>query len=136
MSHSLRIVGAGLLLFAVIGCSLDSFLAAPGGPSANKQIVNAPVAQVSARLEEGLSEAGVSVLTKQVGQERRLAGITPSGKIFCLHLYGQKVAGKEATQVRVKWDREADEAFWRMVLNLAASSAADTGDLSAPGDAN
>lgn len=135
MSRCLGITSAGVLLLAAIGCSLDSFLASSAGSSGPKQIAAGSVTEVSAKLQEGFSEAGISVLAKQVGTEMRLAGRTTSGNIFCLHLYGEKVAGKDKTLVHVKWDREADEAFWRMVLELLATPASDSSDSSEPSDA-
>jgi hypothetical protein len=135
MSRYLGITSAAVLILAVIGCSLDSFLIAPTGLTGQKQVVAGSVAQVSAKLEEGFSEAGISVLTKQVGTEIRLAGQTKSGKIFCVHLYGEKVEGKDKTLVRVKWDRDADDEFWRMVLKLVATPAPDSKDNLGPADA-
>ena len=131
MSRSLGVTGAGVLLLAVAGCSLDSFLAPfPGAPN-RQQLVAGKLEQVAARLEEGLSDAGVSVLTKRVGPEMRLAGMTKSGKVFCLHLYAEKAGGADRTLVRVKWDREADGPFWELVCKLAATPASDPDD--APG---
>ncbi|HZY85250.1 MAG TPA: hypothetical protein VFE78_10500 [Gemmataceae bacterium] len=127
MSRCLGAATAGVLLLAVAGCSLDSFLTPFPGTPDPRQVVAAPLAQVAARLEEGLSEAGVPVLTKPVGREMRLAGMTKSGKVFCLHLYAEKVAGADRTLVRVKWDRGADDPFWQMVLELAATAASDAG---------
>jgi hypothetical protein len=125
MSRSLGLAGAGVLLLAVAGCSLDSFVAPfPGAPN-RQQVVADKLERVSARLEEGLSDAGVSVLTKRVGPEMRLAGMTKSGKVFCLHLYAEKAGGADRTLVRVKWDREADEAFWQLVLSLVATPLGD-----------
>jgi len=125
MSRSLGLAGAGVLLFAVLGCGPGAFLAPFPGTSHRQQVVADKLERVSARLEEGLSDAGVSVLTKRVGPEMRLAGQTKSGKVFCLHLYAEKAGGEDRTLVRIKWDREADEAFWELVLSL----------LGPPGDA-
>src|SRR5207248_2310820 len=121
MSRSLGLAGAGVLLLAVLGCSPGAFLAPFPGTSNRQQVVADKLERVSARLEEGLSDAGVSVLTKPVGTEMRLAGTTKSGKIFCLHLYAEKEGGADRTRVRVKWDREADEAFWELVVSLVAT---------------
>jgi hypothetical protein len=120
MSRSLGLAGAGVLLLAVVGCSPGAFLAPFPGTSNRQQVVADKMERVSARLEEGLSDAGVSVLTKPVGPEMRLAGQTKAGKVFCLHLYAEKEGGADRTLVRVKWDREADEAFWQLVLSLVA----------------
>src|SRR3954454_24286599 len=111
MSRCVGLAGAGVLLLAGVGCSPGSFLTPFPGTSNRQQVVTDKLERVSARLEEGLSDAGVSVLTKRVGPEMRLAGMTKSGKVFCLHLYAEKEGSADRTLVRVKWDREADEAF-------------------------
>ena len=120
MSRFLGLAGAGVLLLAAVGCSPGAFLAPFPGTFNRQQVIADKLERVSARLEEGLSDAGVSVLTKRVGPEMRLAGQTKSGKVFCLHLYADKKDGEDRTLVRVKWDREADEAFWQLVLGLVA----------------
>ena len=124
MSRSLGLAGAGVLLLAAAGCSFDSFLT-PGLSLRQQQVVSAPLVRVSAQLQEGLSEAGIHVLSKPVGQEMRLAGMTKSKKVFCLHLYAEKEGKAERTLVRIKWDREADEAFWQTVVQIVTETAAD-----------
>jgi hypothetical protein len=126
--------GAGALLLAVAGCSLDSFLAPLPGLSGRQQVVADKLERVSARLQEGLGDAGITVLTKPVGPEMRLAGMTKSGKVFCLHLYAEKAGGADRTLVRVKWDREADEPFWQLVVSLVATRAADPAGAPGAGD--
>lgn len=123
MSRCLGVVGAGALLLAVSGCALDAFLVPTAGVAGPQQIVAGSVAVVSAQLEEGLANAGVSVMTKRVGTERRLAGITPSGKAFCLHLYEKNGAGGEKTLVRIRWGtRDTDAAFWRSVQAMLTTA--------------
>jgi hypothetical protein len=121
MTRSLGLACAGVLLLAAAGCGPGAFLAPFPFTSNRQQVVDDKMEQVSARLQAGLSDAGVAVLTKRVGPEMRLAGQTKSGKVFCLHLYAQKVDGADRTLVRVKWDREPDEAFWEQVLSLVAA---------------
>ncbi len=125
---------AAAVVFAVAGCVLDSF-PTPIGSGCPQKVVSGSLNQVSALLEDGLREAGVSVLTKRVGSEIRLAGMTASGQVFCIHLYGEKKSGAEKTLVRIKWDRAADEPFWQMVLRLVATPASDSSDASNAGDA-
>jgi hypothetical protein len=125
MSRLLRRESAGVLVLVVAGCTFDSFLTPLTGSLIQKQAVSCSLAQVSAKLEEGLSEAGIAVLAKQLGSEIRLAGRTKSGKVFCLYLYGQKVAGADKTLVHIKWGQEADEPFWQMVLGLLATLTPD-----------
>jgi hypothetical protein len=129
MSRSLAVVG--VLLLASAGCSLTPFLA----PSPDQQVVSDSLERVAARIQDGLSEAGVPVLSKRVGTEVRLAGMTKSGKVFCLHLYAKKVEGADKTLVRVRWDREADEPFWQSVLRIMTAgpdSPSEAGDADGP----
>ena len=121
MPRFLGVVVAGVLLLAVAGCSLTPLLA----PHPEQQVVADPIDRVATRIQDGLSEAGVPVLTKRVGQEVRLAGMTKSRKVFCLHLYAEKAGREDRTLVRVKWDRVADGPFWELVCKLAATPAAD-----------
>jgi hypothetical protein len=126
MSRCLGGVGIAALLLAVAGCTLDAFLVPTAGVSGPQQVVSGSVAVVSAQLEAGLADEGVAVLTKRVGTEQRLAGITPSGKAFCLHLYEKNGAGGEKTLVRIRWGtRDSDEAFWRSVLAMLSVPARD-----------
>jgi hypothetical protein len=127
MSRSLAVVG--VLLLASAGCSLTPLLA----PHPEQQVVAAPLDRVATRIQDGLSEAGVPVLTKRVGAEVRLAGMTKSGKVFCLHLYAKKVEGAEKTLVRVQWDREADEPFWQTVLRISAAGDTDSSEVDSDG---
>jgi hypothetical protein len=123
MSRCFGVVGAGALLLTVAGCALDAFLVPTAGVAGPQQVVAGSVAVVSAQLEEGLASAGVSVVTKRVATERRLAGITPSGKAFCLHLYEKNGAGGEKTLVRIRWGtRDTDEAFWRSVQAMLTTA--------------
>jgi hypothetical protein len=90
-----------------------------------QQLVDGSVERVAAVLQDGLSDAGILVLSKRVGSEIRLAGQTKTHKIFCIHLYG-KMEGKTAkTLVRMKWDKEADESFWNLIVQLLATTEAD-----------
>jgi hypothetical protein len=127
MSRSLAAVGVFLLASA--GCSLTPLLA----PHPEQQVVAAPLDRVATRIQDGLSEAGVPVLTKRVGTEVRLAGMTRSGKVFCLHLYAKQVEGADKTLVRVQWDREADEPFWQTVVRICAANAADASEAEVDG---
>lgn len=120
MSRFVGLACAGVFLLAAAGCEPGAFLAPFPFTSNRQQMVDDKLEQVSARLKEGLSDAGVSVLSKRVGAEMRLAGQTKTGKVFCLHLYAKNVDGANRTLVRVKWDREADEAFWELVCQLVA----------------
>jgi hypothetical protein len=128
MFRSLGMAGAGVLLLAAVGCSLDSFVVPYVGTARRQQLVADRLDRVSARLQEGLSDAGITVLTKPVGSEMRLAGMTKSGKVFCLHLYAEKDGGADRTLVRVKWDREADGPFWDLVCKLVAPPASEPAD--------
>jgi hypothetical protein len=119
----------GVLLLASAGCSLTPLLA----PHPEQQVVADPIDRVATRIQDGLSEAGVPVLTKRVGGEVRLAGMTKSGKVFCLHLYAKKLEGAEKTLVRVQWDREADEPFWQTVLRISAAGDTDSSEVDIDG---
>jgi hypothetical protein len=125
MSRRMGVICAGVLLLAATGCPPGSFLMSPSGSFGKPQVVSGSIDEVSARLQEGLSEAGISVVVASHNGELRLAGMTPAHKIFCIHLKRPKSASVEKTGIVVQWDRETDESFDRLVATLAAAPAGD-----------
>jgi hypothetical protein len=117
MSRCLGLIVAGALL-CVVGCSLDGFLAPSTTSDPQQFVVAESLNHVSGVLQDSLCEAGIMVLANREGQKERLAGVTESGKIFCIHLCAGAGAGGKRTVVRIQWDREPDEQFWRMVTRL------------------
>lgn len=116
---------AGVLLSAVAGCSLGSFTVALAPPSGPKQVVPGTVPEISARLQAGLSEAGVAVIAKRQDQEVRLVCCAKQGRMHCLVLKPDKAKGGDKTVVTVKWDREADEPFWQMIVGMLTAPLPD-----------
>jgi hypothetical protein len=117
MSRHIGIVYVGALLIVAAGCSLDSFSLWPISPRDHKQIVAGSVDQVSAKLQEGLSEAGIVVLVKHKNEERRLFCQTKSGTRYCLMLNEEKTKGSDSTIVTM-WDKAVDEPSWRLVVKI------------------
>jgi hypothetical protein len=109
-------VCAGVLLFVTAGCFSDSLRASFGGPAKPHLVVVAPVNVVASRLQDALADAGIVVISKQQGDDLRLAGMTKEKKVFCFHLRREKAEGKEKTQILLQWDREADEDLWRTIV--------------------
>jgi len=111
---------AGVLLVAIAGCTLDSFLVpGPAGPT-QKLVVSAQVKVVDKCLQQVLADSGIVVRTKLVGDDYRTVGQTRTGKIFCFHLRAEKGQGAEKTNLTLIWDKEGDEEFWKtIVLALA-----------------
>jgi hypothetical protein len=123
MCRFLAVAVAGVLLSVVAGCAPESFLV-PGivtyGP---KVVVAGSVSQVCAKLQDGLSDAGIMVRMNRVGSVLRLSGKTKSGKVFCLHLHEKEDLDGVKTQVRVQWDLGGDDAFWQMVVKMLTTKA-------------
>jgi hypothetical protein len=129
MSRRVGVVCAGVLILAAAGCLPDAFLATVGGPDPQQVVVAGTVPIVSVRVQEAVADAGLSVLSKLVGDDLRLAGMTKGGKVYCLHLRPIKVDGKDMTRIRIKWDKETDEEFWRtVVLPVAGQAESDAAD--------
>jgi hypothetical protein len=126
MSGRPGLLCAGALLLTLAGCFGGSFLGS-GRLSGPKQVVAAPLGPTAELLEAGLNDRGVTVLTKRLDGEVRLAGQTKAGKVFCLDVKHEK-GNKEKTVVSVRWDREADGAFWNMVVEILTAPAAARGD--------
>jgi hypothetical protein len=116
MSRSVGIVCAVALLTA--GCLRD--VLAPGRAAPGTQTVSASMNVVSELLQQGLCDLGVVVREKSEPEEVKLAGLTRSGKVFCLRVRPEKVEGRPRSVVTIVWDGEADEAFWGQVLQILA----------------
>lgn len=124
MSRCLGMAIVGVLLSAAAGCTLDSFLSPSIVVDGPKTVVSGSVSQVTAKLQDGLSNAGMEIYPiKRVGSQVRVAGIKNSQTVFCLYLSEKKVAGGNQTLVRMKWDRGGDEELWRTVLKILATPA-------------
>jgi hypothetical protein len=124
---------AGALLWTACGCSLDAFLSPSAVVYGPKTVVAGSVSRVCAKLQDGLSDAGLMVQMNRVGSDVRLAGITKSGKVFCLHLYAKGDMSGKKTLVRMQWDRGGDEEFWQLVLKILATPAAGAEESSSAG---
>jgi hypothetical protein len=122
MARRLGMVCAGVLLVAVTGCALDSFLV-PGPGPAQKLVVAAPVKVVDQCLQQVLADAGIAVRTNLVGDDYRTVGQTRTGKIFCFHLRREKGEGPEKTHVTLIWDKEVDEDFWHTIVQALGATA-------------
>jgi hypothetical protein len=113
---------AGVLLLAVAGCTLDSFVAPQSVVYGPKQVVPGTVAAVSAKLQDGLSEAGIMLAINRVGADLRIGGVSKTRTAFCLHLREKKVDGAIKTLVRMQWDRGGDADLWQLVLKILSTS--------------
>jgi len=109
------VVCAGVLLLA-IGCSPDLLRVPFLGPARPQLVVAGSVVEVSCRLQEALTDAGISVKSKLQGDDLRLAGQTKTGKVFCFHLRKEQTPGTPKTRIILQWDREPDEDFWRTIV--------------------
>ncbi|HEY7313771.1 MAG TPA: hypothetical protein VH643_30755 [Gemmataceae bacterium] len=128
MSRCLGVAIVGLLLSAAAGCTLDSFLSPSIVVDGPKTVVTGSVSQVAAKLQDGLSDAGIEVYPiKRVGSHVRVAGIKNTQTVFCLYLSEKKASGANKTLVRMKWDRGGDEELWQTVLKILATPASAAG---------
>jgi hypothetical protein len=116
MRQCLEKACAGVLLFAVAGCTVDSFLNRQIVVYGPKLIVPGTVADVSAKLRNGLSEAGLMLNTNRMGPDYRIVSQSSSGKVFCLHLQQLNEEDGIKTRVRMQWDRGGDKELWQLVL--------------------
>lgn len=113
-------VGCIIALLLVAGCSPDLLRVPFLGQARPQRIVTGSVVEVSCRLQEALSGAGISVLSKLQGDDLRLAGQTKTGKVFCFHLRKEQTPGAQKTRIILQWDREPDEDFWRTIVQPLA----------------
>ena len=109
---------AGVLLLAAAGCTMDKFLVWQVMNYGPKTVVPGTVAEVSAKLQDGLGDAGLVLRMKRTPSEHRLASQWKSSTVFCLYLTQLKASGGNKTLVRIKWDGEGDEELWHLVLKI------------------
>jgi hypothetical protein len=117
---------AAVLMLAMAGC-LDSFLSLRACVYGPKLVVGGTVAEVSAKLQDGLSEADIAPLSQRVGGDFRIAGKFPKTQtVFCLHLSEKKIDGNVKTLVRMQWDRGGNDELWQLVQTILSSSGDDS----------
>jgi hypothetical protein len=122
MFRHIGIVCAGLLLCAVVGCTIDSFLVSITGRDGSPKVVSGSVDEVAMSLQAALSRVQIIVQMDRAGPDIRLAGMTQSGKKFTLVLRDQSTAGSRKTAVAVEWEGGVDEKFWGLVLEVLTAS--------------
>lgn len=119
MSRRTETVCAAALLIAVAGCSASSFLLSWAGSGSKRQVVSGSVNDVAARLQASLGKINIIVAVNPMDDGLvKLNGLTKSGKRFALVLKQQKTSQGDSTAVTVEWDKDADEEFWAIVLDL------------------
>jgi hypothetical protein len=128
-----RCLGKGwvaVLMLAVSGCTLDSFLAPQAVVYGPRLVVPGTVTEVAAKLQDGLSEWGIMLLTKRVGADLRIAGKVPkTSTAFCLHLSEKKIGGSVKTLVRMQWDRGGDDELWQRIQTILSVPADASGNI-------
>jgi hypothetical protein len=117
MARCLSLYGITALLSA-LGCLPGAFVVQSPEVEPGRLIVQDSVAHVSGNLWEELSDLGILVIPKRVGQDQRLAGMTKSGKAYCLHLRPGKDGNGEITVVSIQWGGDPDAKFWQTVIKL------------------
>jgi hypothetical protein len=118
MRRCLGKVGIGVLLLTATGCTLDSFLNRQIVVWGPKTVVPGTVGEVSAKLREGLSEAGLLLRTNRTGSDYRICSQWKSGLVFCLHLKQMNDVDGVKTRVRMQWDRGGDQELWQLILKI------------------
>jgi len=109
---------AGVLFLAMAGCTLDSFLNRQIVVWGPKVVVPGTIGEVSAKLREGLSEAGLLLRTNRMGSDYRISSQWKSGIVFCLHLKQMNDVDGVKTRVRMQWDRGGDQELWQLILKI------------------
>jgi hypothetical protein len=115
-------VCAGVLLCAIVGCSLDSFLVSVTGRDGREHVVVGSVDDVSAHLQAALGKVGIMANLTRQGQDVRLVGRTRAGNQFVLVFKEQNAGGGRQTAVSLEWLGSADETFWATVVEVLATA--------------
>jgi hypothetical protein len=117
MRRCLEKACAGVLLLAVTGCTLDSFLNRQIMVYGPKVIVPGSVAETAAKLRDGLGEAGLLLRTNRIGSDYRIVSQTKA-VVFCLHLQQMNDEDGIKTRVRLQWDRGGDNELWQLIEKI------------------
>ena len=119
MSRRTEMVCAVALLFAAAGCSASSFLLSWVGSGGKRQVVSGSVNDVAAHLQASLGKINIVVAVNPMDDGTvKLNGQTKSGKRFAIVLKRQATSQSENTAISVEWEKDADEEFWAIVLDL------------------
>jgi hypothetical protein len=124
MSRRTEMVCAAALLFAAAGCSASSLLLSWVGSGGKRQVVSGSINDVAAHLQASLGKLNIIVAVNPMDKDTiKLNGQTKSGKRFALVLKRQTTSEGENTSLSVEWEKDADEKFWAIVLDLLVNPA-------------
>lgn len=124
MSRRTEMVCAAALLFAAAGCSASSFLLSWVGSGGKRQVVSGSINDVAAHLQASLDKLNIIVAVNPMDNDTiKLNGQTKSGKRFALVLKRQVTSQGENTALSVEWEKDADDEFWAIVLDLLVNPA-------------
>lgn len=127
MSRRLGMVCAAALLIAAVGCSAGSFLLSWVGSGGKRQVVTGSVNDVAARLQASLGKIDIIVAVNPIEDGIvKLNGQTKSGQRFALVLKRQTTNRGESTAISIEWEKDADEEFWAIVLDMLLKPAPTT----------
>ena len=113
MTRSLGWVGAGCAcLCLVAGCTLDAFTL-PGFGGFDGVVVAGSLDDVATQTKQALDRLNIFISTGAPDKNTiRIAAQSHSGKRFVLTLKGRKTDHGDETQLSIRWDKDADDAFW------------------------
>ena len=134
MVKTYGLIGAACTcLFLVAGCTLDSFsLAAFGTAKGDGPVVAGSLDAVAAASQKAMGEMNLFVSVRRDGETAKLTSTTPSGKRFTLVLKGRKTDHGDETQVNIKWEKDADQAFWLQLAAVVAAPKSEKAPLTTP----
>jgi hypothetical protein len=118
-----RLMGSALAgaLLLLTGCTLDSFSlqsAFSSGPKEEREFNGSPAVLAEATFHS-LQNAKCNVRKQQQGETVKIIGSTEAGNHFTLVFERRR---GDATAVRLEWEKEADPAFWPLVLQMLAAA--------------
>lgn len=132
MARSHGLVGVSCVAVFLVGCAIDSFSLSALGTAKDDggPVVVGSVDVAAASTQKALGDMGLFVSMKRDGDTARLTSTTPGGKRFTLTLKARKTEHGDETQVSIKWEKEADDAFWaQFALVLAGRRPAAAPDV-------
>jgi hypothetical protein len=114
MDRRMLPVWAGaVVLLAAAGCTLDAFRLDIFGTAPHHQhVLGGNPDAIALYVQTTLQGMNVLVTSTRDKDVVRLVGTTRSGKPFEMLLKRQTSAGREQTQLQLRWQKDPDPGFW------------------------
>jgi hypothetical protein len=116
----LAVGAACVLILHGAGCEnmdkVSGYFMVDPEPSAQNRLVNAPLDQVSAKVQSSMSSLGLAANTSKQGEEVRISAKESNGVKLTVVLTAIKGKDGDQTRARIEWDGGRDEQTAMLIL--------------------